>query len=178
MLYLTPYFRLTQEEHKALLALRNQEAILRYTPTQKEIAFSDHLAWVETLKSNDDALYLALKDEQIIQGAIHANALKSCSPSWGLFFDPTTSPLVTSAVALFFLDTLFNHYRAHSVKSFVHVENNPALKFNERLGFKMRDTQPSSFCTMALSHEEWQMKKSSKLFQPIFKTASQLTIRN
>lgn len=169
---------LTQEEHKVLLALRNQEAILRYTPTQKAIEFSDHLAWVETLKSNDDALYLALKDEQIIQGAIHANALKSHSPSWGLFFDPTTSPLVTSAVALFFLDTLFNHYRACSIKSFVHVENSPALKFNERLGFKMRDTQPSSFCTMVLSHEEWQMKKSSKLFQPILKIASQLTIRN
>jgi len=119
MLYLTPYFRLTHEEHRALLALRNQEAILRYTPTQKEIAFNDHLAWVETLKNNDDTLYLALKKDQIMQGAIHANAIKSHTPSWGLFFNPTTSPLVTSAVALFFLDTLFNQYRACHVKSFV-----------------------------------------------------------
>lgn len=174
MLFLTPYFTLTLEEHLSLLMLRNHEVILRYTPTQQPICLTEHLGWVETLKTNKNSLYLAVKEDQLLKGAIHANALLSQHPTWGLFFSPTTSPSVTSAVALFFLDTLFNHYHANYIESLVHQENSAAKKFNERLGFSITDVQRSNFCLMSLNQEQWQIKKHSKLFQPILKIASQI----
>ena len=127
MLFLTPYFTLTLEEHHSLLMLRNHEAILRYTPTQQPICLTEHLAWVETLKTNKNSLYLAVKEDQALKGAIHANALLSQHPT-----------------------------------------------FNERLGFSITDVQRSNFCLMSLSQEQWQIKKHSKLFQPILKIASQI----
>jgi RimJ/RimL family protein N-acetyltransferase len=169
MIFLRSYALLSAEQHQELLDIRNQEEMIQYSQTQTIIPLDAHLAWVKTLKNNEDSLYLAvLKNDRII-GGINANALRSKYPTWGIFFTPTTSPSITSTVALFFLDKLFLDKHTLKVQSIVHTSNDAALKFNERIGFTCKDFE-SDFCHMSLSKEQWENKKMSKLLRPIITT--------
>ncbi len=176
MIFLVPYYNLDISEHKALLGIRNQPEIIYHTQTQKAIQLESHLTWVQSLKHNQDSLYLAVIENNHILGGINANALQLKEPTWGVFFSPNTSPLITSAVSFLFLDTLFLQKCTLSIHASIHHNNVSARKFSERLGFTLINRN-SDFDAMSLSKDQWEKRKVSKLFKPIIDFTQNIIIQ-
>lgn len=178
MTTLIPYSHLSVFQHQELLMIRNQPDIVRYTQNPKNITLNEHLAWVNELSAKPQQLYLAVRHQDTIIGGVHAHDIDTPSPTWGIFFAPTTAPLISSATAVYFLDLLFLTFQSHTIHAKIHPNNVSAQKFNERLGF-MHDSSlnGSDFCLMKLSYMQWQSRKSSKLFAPILQMASTYTLK-
>jgi hypothetical protein len=168
MVTFLPYNDLSHDDHCALLSIRNAPEITQYTQQKNDINLEDHYQWLKGLKGNEKCYYWAVKGENRVIGGVHITCLETPLPMWGIFFEPLTPPLTTSLVAIYFIDTVFEHLQLATLGSLVHHKNTLALKFNERLGFTPTPSEDGSdFCLMSLTIEGWRERKKGKILAPL-----------
>lgn len=172
MITLKNYTVLTLEEHHDLLAIRNLESIRQVSTSTDIIDFEHHLQWVKSLTPQKN--YYAIFDEHTLCGGIHL-VLDNENPTWGVFFDPKTSPWIISSVTFFFIEHCFNHLGLTMLNSLIRMDNTSAITFNRQLGFKPFD-ESDDFTLMQLDKESWSAQKEKKILKNILQYATHYPI--
>jgi hypothetical protein len=176
MIILKNYIDLTPHEHLDLLNIRNLPAIRKVSTNTEEIDFEHHIKWVESLKTDPQKIYYAIFQDYTLCGGIHLIQSTDKRPTWGIFFDPQTSPWVISSVTLFFIERCFNKFALSTLDSLIRTDNSAAIAFNRQLGFKPFE-QIDDFTLMRLDNEGWKAQKEKKILKNILQYATQYPIR-
>lgn len=121
------YRLLSNQENKAVLKIRNSQAVRDASITSEPIALKDHQKWVKNLKPNS---YFALILDSKIVGGISIN-----EQFWGIFFDENTLPIIRFVFVYLFLNKLLDQVKI--IKSKIKKSNLQALRFNEFFGFEI-----------------------------------------
>lgn len=75
------FTKLSVDDLKNVLDLRNLPYIKEHMVNDKDISLSEHLSFCQSLKHMDDKFYFAIKYEKRIVGVINFNDIKLCK--WG-----------------------------------------------------------------------------------------------
>ncbi len=119
------YRLLSNQENKAVLKIRNSQAVRDVSITSELIALKEHQKWVKSLKPNS---YFALILDSKIVGGISIN-----EQFWGIFFDENTLPIIRFVFVYLFLNKLLDKVKI--IKSKIKKSNLQALRFNEFFWF-------------------------------------------
>lgn len=121
------YRLLNVDETKAVLEIRNSQAVRNASITSEPIALKDHQKWVKSLRPNS---YFTLILDSKIVGGISIN-----EQFWGIFFDENTLPIIRFVFVYLFLNKLLSQVKI--IKSKIKKSNLQALRFNEFFGFEI-----------------------------------------
>jgi RimJ/RimL family protein N-acetyltransferase len=176
MIILKNYAELIPQEHYDLLEIRNLPIIRKVSANAEKIDFTRHLEWVESLKTDLQKNYYAVLKDDTICGGIHLLINDDESPTWGLFFDPKTSPWVISSVTIFFIEWCFHEVGLSVLDSLIRTDNTAAIAFNRQLGFKLFG-KTDDFTLLRLDIEGWKTQKEKKILKNILQYATQYPIQ-
>ena len=121
------YRLLNVDETRAVLEIRNSQAVWNASITSEPIALKDHQKWIKSLRPNS---YFALILDSKIVGGISIN-----EQFWGIFFDENTLPIIRLIFVYLFLNKLLSQVKI--IKSKIKKSNLQALRFNEFFGFEI-----------------------------------------
>ena len=130
MIELLDLTTLTQEEHKLILTWRNSENVSRYMHT-KSISFEDHLAFIVTLKKNNQKNYFLVKENGHYIGVIYL-----VDTFLGLYANPEKKKigdLLLQQIITFAFDVK----KLSDLKAEVFKENLTAIKLYKRFNFNI-----------------------------------------
>mgnify|MGYP003451000530 FL=1 len=88
------YRLLNVDETRAVLEIRNSQAVWNASITSEPIALKDHQKWIKSLRPNS---YFALILDFKIVGGISIN-----EQFWGIFFDENTLPIIRFVFVYFY----------------------------------------------------------------------------
>jgi len=163
------YTQLSKEEHQELLAIRNSDAVLESSFTEKKITLAEHLSWVESLKNTQDReYYCVFYNEAIVGGLNIFDRVREAK--WGLFFQTQTPLIIKSLAPLFFMEYIFTKLKVKTLYSEIKNSNLNAISFNESLGFTLVDSQ--EIVRMKLTQESFRDAKSAFLLKKVIKKMS------
>ncbi|MDD2780478.1 GNAT family protein [Sulfuricurvum sp.] len=175
MIHLKNYTDLTAQEHQDLLNIRNLTTIRNASTNIEEIDFTDHIRWIESLKTCSGKIYYAVFETNTLCGGIHLIQNNDETATWGIFFDPNTSVWVIASVTLYFIDRCFNHLGVTTLQSHIRTNNIPAIAFNRQLGFKPF-CESDDFTLMQLDEMLWSAQKEKKILKNILQYATHYPI--
>lgn len=161
------YLLLSKEENIELLKIRNMKSIREVSLDDKEILLSDHLSWLEGLKSSDDTKYYVVIYKDEILGAINVFDIKE-KMKWGVFFKEEANVLIKSFLPIYFIDALFKEYKTDTLEAQVKLENINALNYNKNLGFE-EYCKNEKFISLSLKNESFIKRKDAKILKSIIK---------
>lgn len=177
MIRLKPYTDLTPQEHRELLRVRNLETIRNASTETKIIDISDHLRWIESLKTSNAKIYYAVIENETLRGGLHLIMNSDKSATWGIFFDPKTPLGLIASATLYFIDRSFEYFGRERLYSLIRNDNGGAIAFNRQLGFKPLE-QNDDFVHMELDKKGWIAQKEKKILKNILQYATQYPIQS
>jgi len=152
-LTLKDYKTLTSEEHKKLLAIRNQKEVREASNDTSEILFKNHILWVKKL--HPKRYFAVLYKDEIVGGA-NFEADGASVTNWGVFFDRTLAPFVPLAAVYSFMEYLFGSY--NELFSQVKKQNEKALALNRYFGVEIEKENNTHFF-MHITKQRWEERK-------------------
>jgi UDP-4-amino-4,6-dideoxy-N-acetyl-beta-L-altrosamine N-acetyltransferase len=167
MIYLKDYTKLTNQEHKNILELRNKEYVRKVSLTQEKITFENHLQWVEKLKTDFSNEYYAIFEDEKLLGAINI-INKDTQIKWGVFFKQTASLVIKSIVPLYFLDYMFKKFNPLYIYLDVKKDNQNAISFDKNLGFSICN-EVENIVTMRMNKQQFEDAKKSIFLKRVVK---------
>ena len=166
---LKDYRFLTKDEHKKLLAIRNQDEVREVSLNQDMITLDNHLLWVKNLKDDMTKEYFAIIYDDKIIGGVNIFDIDS-KLKWGIFFDTQVSLMIKSVIPIYFINFIFDTFDCDKVYAEIKKENLNALSYNKNLGFKMLEDK--DIITMHLDANAYREVKQSFLLKRVVKKMS------
>lgn len=168
------YILLDTQEHIKLLNIRNQEYIRNNMTDTKIIELKNHLQWIQKLKNDKNNTYYAVYLHSKLEGGVSITNVdfKSKSSYWGLFFNKSIHPFLSSFSAYLIIDKIFNELELDNLILDVNKNNTNTLKFDANLGFKPLSEHTLNkkiFVKMAQKKSDWTANKKNSLLSIIYK---------
>jgi hypothetical protein len=149
MLKLLPYQKMSEQQLREVLELRNGEVVRKASLRVEPIGWEEHLAWVKGL--GEECRYWGVYRKGLL-GILNVTRLGGV-PRWGIVM--SGGPAV--AVSCWLLDQLFDRHEV--VESLVKRDNLRARAFNERLGLREVGDE-GGVAIMRLERGEWPPSES------------------
>lgn len=130
---LHPFYTLSEEEKKHILAWRNHPDVRNRMITSDEISLKNHLQFIDSLKTSHTKRYFLVKEETPI-GVIYCTDITSDEACIGLYADPNQKrkgDLLMQALLSYAFDVL----QVKKVTLEVFDNNKKALLLYDRFGF-------------------------------------------
>lgn len=134
------YVNLSREEKVAVLRCRNEESVRKWMCSTDEIPLEGHLAYIEGLRTRNDAFYWAVYLDGRLCGGVSLTGMKDSSADEGIFLDPALAgrglgTRISAASFRLYFDIL----GLKSIYSLVNQDNVAALKMDRHLGFSISE---------------------------------------
>lgn len=122
---------------RAVFEMRNSIDVRRYMFTQRQIEFSEHTKWFETIKQNDSTLPYVFELEGILQGFVQfKKTTHSGVVEWGFFTARGTPKGTGKQLGVAALRQAYEKDGIWKVCGQCLATNDPSIGFHRSLGFK------------------------------------------
>lgn len=149
------YIHLDEQQKKEILEYRNHPEVRRWMCSTDIIPLQNHLNYIESLKTRDDAFYWAVFNEDGMCGGISLTDVHDGCADEGIFLNPnmTGKGLGTRITRTSFL-LYFTVFGLDRIYSLVNKDNVAALKMDRRTGYTI-GTEDKGFVTIELTKQDW-----------------------
>jgi len=153
------FTQLSQHEKKMVLEWRNSQEIREWMFTPKKISLSNHLNFIESLKSQTDRLYFVVKESENYLGVISFNEITAQSCSLGIY----KNPLLFSVGETLIKSICKYGFKILSVKAIyaqVFADNTKAISLYNEHNFTLNSREQynsKELLNMELKYENWQV---------------------
>ena len=134
------YVELSAEQHQQIWQVRISEDVRRFMFNQEIFPFSDHLNFVEKLKTDTTKVYFAVynNDNQFVGSiSLHPINYAQRTADWGIYINPTHQGKGLGAhLSKIFFDHIFALNIIDKISATVLSFNHTSLKFHLHIGFQ------------------------------------------
>ena len=118
-----------------IFSWRNSGPVRHMMHNQREISYSEHLAWFENIKNSENfKAYIYLENSQEI--GYMSFCFKDNKASWGFYLSPSAEKGTGFRMCLYSLNYLFKEFKTSILYGEVKSDNLKSIKLHERLGFE------------------------------------------
>jgi len=164
------YSKLSLEEHKQLLEIRNQEYVRRNMKNDAVIELEDHLSWISRLEEDKSKIYYAIFSDNTLVGGVNITEIdtNNSTASWGIFMQNNLNPMIPSLTTYLLIDKIFNSLGVDRLNLEVNKLNSNAHQFDKNFGFVDYDEysdENNSYYLMYMKKDTWESNKELGLLK-------------
>lgn len=130
------YVDCTPEQHREVLALRNQDDVRKWMVNPEIISKDDHFHFVESLRNNEDRIYFAIYKDGILVGTY--NLTNEGEGVWerGIIANPIIQG--TDQTRLWEQQILnsLSKFGIKTISAKVKTDNPRSIRYHEKMGFE------------------------------------------
>ena len=149
------YIHLDESRKMEILEYRNHPEVRRWMCSTDVIPLRNHLDYIESLKTRDDAFYWAVFNEDGMCGGISLTALKDNTADEGIFLNPAmTGRGLGTRITRASFKLYFSLLGLNRIYSLVHKDNAAALNMDRKTGYSTGPAE-NGFVTIELTRRDW-----------------------
>ncbi|MGI9278157.1 MAG: UDP-4-amino-4,6-dideoxy-N-acetyl-beta-L-altrosamine N-acetyltransferase [Endozoicomonas sp.] len=136
---LVPLTSLDVESQLKVRSIRNEDNVRKWMYTDHQISVSEHLGWVNSLKSNDQQIVFVVLDDGVTPvGVVSVNAIDSLQnrADWAYYLSESVRGGLGSALEYFFVDFVFETMGLDKLNCEVIEGNDSVVKLHGKFLFK------------------------------------------
>lgn len=129
---------LEESDLELILPWRNSPVVRKAMFTQHEISWDEHQAWFHRMQADDSKRwFLYLNKDNQPSGVVYFTNLNhaQCSPFWGFYASPDSTPGSGLRMSLDALDKAFNELALEKLNADVLSTNLRSLDMHKKVGF-------------------------------------------
>jgi len=172
-IYLTLLTQTSKENQLKILDIRNEENVRKWMYTEHPIKESEHLNWIEYLKSSDKQMVFSVLDENNIPlGVVSLNAIDKLhkKADWAYYLSSDARGGLGSVLEYYFIDFIFNSLDIEKLNCEVIEGNDTVVKLHKKFIFENEGFRESDLIKnnkrigihfLGLKKENWQNGKET-----------------
>ncbi len=170
---LTLLTQTSTENQLKIRDIRNEENVRRWMYTEHPIKESEHLNWIEYLKSSNKKMVFSVLDENNIPlGVVSLNAIDKLhkKADWAYYLSSDARGGLGSVLEYYFIDFIFNSLDIEKLNCEVIEGNDTVVKLHKKFifeneGFResdlIKDNKRIGIHFLGLKKENWQNEKEA-----------------
>ena len=172
-IHLTLLTQISKENQLKIRDIRNEENVRKWMYTEHLIKESEHLNWIEYLKSSDKQMVFSVLDENNIPlGVVSLNAIDKLhkKADWAYYLSSDARGGLGSVLEYYFIDFIFNSLDIEKLNCEVIEGNDTVVKLHKKFIFKNEGFRESDLIKnnkrigihfLGLKKENWQNGKET-----------------
>jgi len=172
-IHLTLLTQISKENQLKIRDIRNEENVRKWMYTEHLIKKSEHLNWIEYLKSSDKQMVFSVLDENNIPlGVVSLNAIDKLhkKADWAYYLSSDARGGLGSVLEYYFIDFIFNSLDIEKLNCEVIEGNDTVVKLHKKFIFKNEGFRESDLIKnnkrigihfLGLKKENWQNGKET-----------------
>jgi len=172
-IYLTLLTQTSKKNQLKILDIRNEENVRKWMYTEHPIKESEHLNWIEYLKSSDKQMVFSVLDENNIPlGVVSLNAIDKLhkKADWAYYLSSDARGGLGSVLEYYFIDFIFNSLDIEKLNCEVIEGNDTVVKLHKKFIFENEGFRESDLIKnnkrigihfLGLKKENWQNGKET-----------------
>ena len=172
-IHLTLLTQISKENQLKIRDIRNEENVRKWMYTEHLIKESEHLNWIEYLKSSDKQMVFSVLDENNIPlGVVSLNAIDKLhkKADWAYYLSSDARGGLGSVLEYYFIDFIFNSLDIEKLNCEVIEGNDTVVKLHKKFIFENEGFRESDLIKnnkrigihfLGLKKENWQNGKET-----------------
>ena len=172
-IHLTLLTQISKENQLKIRDIRNEENVRKWMYTEHLIKESEHLNWIEYLKSSDKQMVFSVLDENNIPlGVVSLNSIDKLhkKADWAYYLSSDARGGLGSVLEYYFIDFIFNSLDIEKLNCEVIEGNDTVVKLHKKFIFKNEGFRESDLIKnnkrigihfLGLKKENWQNGKET-----------------